>query len=68
LGSWIRKLEEKIPDMFSRLKDFWRKIVETNGAGIDQFMKDHLVNLHSRFYKYFSEAVSDKMDHGSIPC
>jgi hypothetical protein len=34
--------------------------VETTGTGIDQCIKDHLVNLQSRFYKYFPEAVTDK--------
>jgi hypothetical protein len=46
LGLWVRKLE--------------RKSVETSDIGIDQFIKDHLVNLQSRFCKYFPEAVTDK--------
>jgi hypothetical protein len=34
--------------------------VETSGTGIDQCIKDHLVNLQFRFCKYFPEAVTDK--------
>jgi hypothetical protein len=34
--------------------------VETSDIGIDQCLKDHLVNLQSRFSKYFPEAVTDK--------
>jgi hypothetical protein len=34
--------------------------VETNDTGIDQCIKDHLLNLQSRFSKHFPEAVSDK--------
>jgi hypothetical protein len=34
--------------------------VETGDTGIDRCIKDHLVNLQSRFYRYFPEAVSDK--------
>jgi hypothetical protein len=33
--------------------------VETSNIGIDQYIKDHLVNLQSRFL-YFPEAVTDK--------
>jgi hypothetical protein len=34
--------------------------VEASDTGIDQRIKNHLVNLQSRFSKYFTEAVSDK--------
>jgi hypothetical protein len=34
--------------------------VETSNTGIDQCIKDHLVNLQSGFCKYFPEAVTDK--------
>jgi hypothetical protein len=34
--------------------------VETSDIGIDQCINDHLVNLQSRFCKYFPEAVTDK--------
>jgi hypothetical protein len=34
--------------------------VETSDIGIDQCIKDHLVNLQSRFCKYFPAAVTDK--------
>jgi hypothetical protein len=48
-------------DMFPCLKDFVEENrVETSDTGIDQCIKDHLVNLQSRFSKYFPEAVSDK--------
>jgi hypothetical protein len=49
--------------MFSRLEDFAEeKNVETGDTGIEQCIKDHLVNLQSRFPKYFSEAVSGKYE------
>jgi hypothetical protein len=61
LGLWIRKLKGKRLDMFSCLKDFVEEhSIETSDTGIDQCIKDHLVNLQSRFSKYFPEAVSDK--------
>jgi hypothetical protein len=34
--------------------------VETNAAGIDHCIKDHVVNLLSGFSKYFPEILSDK--------
>jgi hypothetical protein len=34
--------------------------VETIDTVIDQCIKDHLVNLQSKFSKYFREEVSDK--------
>jgi hypothetical protein len=34
--------------------------METSNTGIDQCIKAHLVNLKSRFSKYFPEAVSNK--------
>jgi hypothetical protein len=47
--------------MFPRLKDFVEEnSVETSDIEFDQCIKDHLVNLQSRFSKYFPEAVSDK--------
>jgi hypothetical protein len=47
--------------MFSRSKDFVEEnSVETIDTEIDQSIKDHLVNLQSRFCKYIPEAVSDK--------
>jgi hypothetical protein len=61
LGLWVRKQEGKSLDMFSCLKDFVKENnVETSDTGIDQCIKDHLVNLQPRFSKYFPEAVSDK--------
>jgi hypothetical protein len=33
---------------------------KTSDTQIDQCIKDHLVNLQSRFCKYFPEAVTDK--------
>jgi hypothetical protein len=56
--------------MFSRLKDFMEeKSVEPSDTGIVQWIKDHLVNLQSKFSKYRLEAVNDKqMDHGSVSC
>jgi hypothetical protein len=47
--------------MFSRLKDFMEgNIVGTENSGIDQCIKDHLVNLQSRFSKYRPETIRDK--------
>jgi hypothetical protein len=61
LGLWVGKLEEKILNMPSRLKDFMEQnSVEKSDTGIDQCIKDHLVNPLSRFSKYFPEVVSDK--------
>jgi hypothetical protein len=61
LGSWNRKLQGKSLDIFSRSKDFVEeKSVGTSDTGIDQCIKDHSVNLHSRFSKYFPEEISDK--------
>jgi hypothetical protein len=34
--------------------------VGTSDTGIEQCIKDHLVNLRSRFCKYFPEGVTDK--------
>jgi hypothetical protein len=34
--------------------------VDTSDTGIDQSIKDRLVNLQSRYCKYFPEAVTDK--------
>jgi hypothetical protein len=42
--------------MISRLKNFVEEnSVETSDSRIYQFIKDHLVNLQSRFSKYFPE-------------
>jgi hypothetical protein len=61
LGLWVRKLKGKSLDMLSHLNDFVEeKSVETKDAGIDQCIKDHLLNSWSRFSKYFPEAVCDK--------
>jgi hypothetical protein len=47
--------------MFSRLKDFMKESsVERSDIGIDQRIKDHLVNLKFRFSNYFPGAVTDK--------
>jgi hypothetical protein len=56
-----QKTRKEILDMFSRLKDFVEEnSMETSKSGIDQCIKDRLVNLQSRFSKYFPEAISDK--------
>jgi hypothetical protein len=61
LGLWVRKLEAESLEIFSQLKDFVEEnSVEKSDTGIVQCIKDHLVNLQSRFPKYFPEAVSDK--------
>jgi hypothetical protein len=39
---------------------YGRNSMETSDTGIDQCIKDHLLNLQSRFSKYFPEIVSDK--------
>jgi hypothetical protein len=45
------------------LKDFVEEnSAETNATGFDQCIKNYLVNLQSRFTKYFPEAVSDKYE------
>jgi hypothetical protein len=47
--------------MLSHLKNsVEEKSVETSNTGIGQCIKAHLVNLQSRFSKYFSEAISNK--------
>jgi hypothetical protein len=47
--------------MLSHLKNFVEEMsVETTDTGIDQCIREHVVNLESRFSKYFPEAVSDK--------
>jgi hypothetical protein len=57
----VRELEGKGLDMFSRSKDFVEQnSVETIDTGVDQSIKDHLVNLQSRFCKYIKEGISDK--------
>jgi hypothetical protein len=61
LDLWVRKLEGKSLDMFSRLKYFVEEnSVETSDTGTDQCIRYHLVNLQSRFSKYYPEAVGDK--------
>jgi hypothetical protein len=45
-----RKLERKSLDILSRLKNFVEEIsVETSDTEIDQCIKDHFLNLQSRF-------------------
>jgi hypothetical protein len=66
----VRKLEGKSLAIFSRWKDFVEENnVETSDTRTDQWIKDQLVNVQSRFSKYlpqsrfskyFPEAVSDK--------
>jgi hypothetical protein len=56
LGLWIRKLEGKIWTCFLVQENN----METSDGGIDQCVKNHMVNMQSRFPKYFSEAISDK--------
>jgi hypothetical protein len=47
--------------VFSRLKDFVEENrVETTGTGFDQCIKDHLINLQSRFSRYFPEVENDR--------
>jgi hypothetical protein len=63
LRSWAcgsENYKEKFGNVFL-VEDFLEeKNVETSDTGIDQCIKDHLVNLQSRFSKYFPEAISDK--------
>jgi hypothetical protein len=48
-GLWVRKLEGKSLNIFSRLKDFvGENSVEISDTGIDQCNKDHKVNLQCR--------------------
>jgi hypothetical protein len=61
LDFWVRKLEGKILDMFSCLKDFVKEnSVETNDTGTHNYTKYHFVNIQFRFSNYFPEAVTDK--------
>jgi hypothetical protein len=61
LGLWVRKLEGKSLDKFSSLKYFVEEYsVEPSDTGIYHSIKYHLINLQSRFCKYFPEAASDK--------
>jgi hypothetical protein len=56
-------------DIFSLSKNFVEeKGVEASDNGIDQRVKNHLINLQCRFSKDLPEAVNDKINHGSIPC
>jgi hypothetical protein len=48
-GLCVRKLEGKNLDMLSCLKDFVEESVRTSDTGIDQCIKDQLVNLQSTF-------------------
>jgi hypothetical protein len=48
LGLWVRKLEGTSFDMFSSLKEE-EKNVETSNSRIDQCIKEHVINLQSRF-------------------
>jgi hypothetical protein len=58
-GLWVRKIERKGLDIFSRLKDFVvENSLERNDIRIDQYIKDCFFNLQSRFSKYFPGYVS----------
>jgi hypothetical protein len=49
-GLWVRKLEGTSFDMFSSLKDsVEERNVETSNSRIDQCIKEHVINLQSRF-------------------
>jgi hypothetical protein len=41
--------------------------VETSVTGIDQCIKDHLVDMQSRFSTYFTEAICDKYKRTADP-
>jgi hypothetical protein len=63
LGSWACGYENfkgKVWTCFLVCRILWRKSVETCDTGIDQCIKDHFINLQSRFSKFFPEAVNDK--------
>jgi hypothetical protein len=51
-----QKTRRESLNMFSCLEDF----VEISDTGIDQCIKEHLVNQQFRFLKCFPEAGSDK--------
>jgi hypothetical protein len=58
---WVRKLEGKSLEICSCLKDFVdENSMEISGTRIDQCIKDQLVNLQSKFSKYFMETLRDK--------
>jgi hypothetical protein len=48
-------------DTFCRLKDFVEeRNVESSDTGVDQCIRDHLINLLSTFSKYYPEVLNDK--------
>jgi hypothetical protein len=58
---WISKIEERNLDMFPKLDAF----IEDNNmgiseTGIEQCIREHLINLQSSFSKYFPEKMNDK--------
>jgi hypothetical protein len=56
LGLWVRKLERKSLDMFSRSKDFVEEnSVEASDVEIAQCIEDYLVNLLARFISIFQK-------------
>jgi hypothetical protein len=56
LGLWVRNLEGKSLNMFSCLKGYGQENgVETSYTVIDRCIKNHLVNLQSRFSKCFQK-------------
>jgi hypothetical protein len=57
----VQKIKrEKFEHVFSFEGFVEENTAEASDTGIDQCIKNHLVNLQSRFSKYFPEVVSDK--------
>jgi hypothetical protein len=61
LGLWVRKVEGISLEICSCLKvSVEENSMEISGTRIDQCIKHQLVNVQSRFSKYFPEALRDK--------
>jgi hypothetical protein len=59
IGLWISKIEERNLDMFPNLSVFIEEM-EINETGIEQCIREHLINLQSSFSKYFPEKMNVK--------
>jgi hypothetical protein len=61
LRLWVSKTRrEKFGHVFSFEGFCGRKRVGNSDTEIDQYIKNHMVNLECGFSKYFPEAISDK--------
>jgi hypothetical protein len=61
MGLWISKIEERNLHMFPKLNTFIEdNNMEISKTGIEQCIREHLINLQSSFSKYFPEKMNDK--------